>query len=159
MPARFWASRCDIPGMTYSLGLVNTDRGYRIALGRTVPVPARTVWAVFTTVSLWAEWGPPVTGVDYPDPTISEGTGGRVQAFGLFWIPFRIEAVADMAWTWSVWGQTPPADGHRVESLGPTTSRAVLELPLWAPWYLPLCLVALRTVARVARREQGDSRT
>jgi hypothetical protein len=144
--------------MPYSLRMVDTDRGYRIALGRTVDRPAPRVWAVLTTVSLWHEWGPTVTGVDAPDPTISEGTAGRVQAFGLRWIPFRIEAVDDMAWTWSVWGRTPPADGHRVESLGPTTCRAVLELPLWAPWYLPLCLIALRNVARVARREAVDAR-
>lgn len=143
--------------VTYSLGVISTDRGFRIALGRTVEAPADAVWTVLTTVARWQEWGPPVTGVDYPDSTISAGTRGRLRAFGLAWIPFRIETVDDAAWTWSVWGRTPPADGHRVESLGPRRCRALLELPLWAPWYLPVCLVALRNVAQVAERGPVDA--
>lgn len=53
----------------------------------------------------------------------------------------------DREWTWTVRGLTPPADGHRVEALGADRCRVVLELPLWAPWYLPLCWIALRNVA------------
>jgi len=132
----------------YDLSLIHTDRGRRIALARDVDAPAAAVWEVLTDVNRWEDWGPPVTDVDYPDRTITAGTTGRVQAFGFLWVPFRVETCWNYAWTWSVWGLTPPADGHRVEDLGGGRSRVVLELPLWAPWYLLLCRVALRNVAR-----------
>lgn len=140
----------DSAAVGYDVGLIGTDRGPRIAIGRTVSAPAEAVWDVLTDVTRWEEWGPPVTDVDYPERTIAEGTTGRVRAFGLRWIPFRIETVADFAWTWSVRGRTPPADGHRVVDLGGGRSRAVLELPLWAPWYLPLCALALWNVGSIA---------
>lgn len=139
--------------MGYDLGVVRSDRGLRIAIERTVSAPAEVVWEVLTDVTRWAEWGPPVTDVDYPGRTIVEGTSGRVQAFGGLWVPFRIESAADRAWTWTVWGRTPPADGHRVVALGDGHARVVLELPLWAPWYLLLCVFALRNIASIAERE------
>lgn len=156
-PCRFFPVSSEPWRVSHHLGIVQTDRGRRIEVGRDVPVPAATVWRVFTDVGLWHEWGPPVTDVDYPDRTISADTAGRVQAFGFLWVPFRIEVVEDMLWTWTVRGHAPPADGHRVDDLGEGTCRAVLELPLWAPWYLPLCLAALRNVARVARREHAEA--
>ena len=101
--------------------------------------------------------GPPVTAVEYPTREINPGTPGRLRAFGLVWIPFRIEHVGDCEWTWTVWGLTPPADGHGVEEMGEGRSRVYFQLPLWAPWYLPVCLVALRNVARLARETQRRS--
>lgn len=144
--------------MNLDLGLVRTDRGIRFVLGRELAVPAATAWRVLTDVDCWEEWGPPVTDVEYRSERISAGTSGRVRAFGLFWVPFRIEKVTDSSWTWTVRGQTPPADGHRVEAIGKGRSRVVLELPLWAPWYLPLCWVALRNVARVAEAAYAGER-
>lgn len=137
--------------MSADVSLTRSDRGPRIALARTVEAPAVAAWETLAHVSRWTEWGPPVTGVDYPHRTVTAGTAGRLRAFGLLWVSFRIEAVTDRAWTWTVGGLTPPADGHRVEDLGDGRSRVVLELPLWAPWYLPVCWLALRNVARVAR--------
>lgn len=145
--------------MSHDLSVVETDRGRRLVVSRTVDVPAATAWRVFTDVSLWHEWGPPVTAVDYPGETISPDTTGRVQVFGVHWVPFRIEAIADRCWTWTAWGKTPPADGHCVSDLGDGRCRISLELPLWAPWYLPLCLVALRNVTRVAQREDDTAGT
>ena len=136
--------------VTYDLGLVRTDRGRRIAVSRTVEAPSTTVYDVLTRVEHWPAWGPSVTAVEYEDEAIGAGTTGRVQAFGLLWVPFRIESVTDAAWTWTVWGRTPPADGHRVERLGDGRSRVVLELPLWALWYVPLCALALRNLASLA---------
>jgi hypothetical protein len=138
-----------------NVGMVRTDRGRRIEISREIEAPAATVWTLFTDVRYWPEWGPPVTDVETPETTISGGTTGRVQAFGVLWVPFRIEALEESLWTWSVRGLTPPADGHRVDELGPDRCRAVLELPLWAPWYLPLCWVALRNIAKIARQERG----
>jgi hypothetical protein len=105
---------------------------------------------VLTDVAYWPEWGPPVTDVDTTERTIDSATTGRVQAFGILWVPFSIERVAERCWTWTAWGRTPPADGHCVRALGDGRCRVSLELPLWAPWYLPLCAVALRNVAAVA---------
>jgi len=96
-----------------------------------------------------------VTDVEYPDERISPETSGRVQVFGLCWIPFRIETVDGMEWTWSVRGGTPPADGHGVEEMGDDRSRVFLQLPLWAPWYLPVSAVALGTLGRIARQERA----
>jgi hypothetical protein len=141
--------------MSYSLGLVRTDRGRRIAIGRDVAAAASTVWTLLTVVSNWEAWGPPVTAVEYPTREIKPDTAGRLNAVGLGWIPFRIEHVGDSEWTWTVWGRTPPADGHRVEPRGRDSCRVVLELPLWAPWYLPVCVVALRTIAREAQRRSA----
>lgn len=132
--------------------LVRTDRGQRIEIAREVSAPAGTVWELLTDVTYWEEWGPPVTDVDYPERTIRAGTDGRVQAFGVLWVPFRIETVEGYLWTWTVAGMTPPADGHRVDDLGDGRCRAVLELPLWAPWYLPLCWLALRNIATLAEK-------
>lgn len=133
--------------MTWDLSLVDTDRGRRIALGREVAAPASDVWAAFARPDRWSEWGPPVTGVDYDGEEVAAGTAGRIRALGLFWMPFRVESAADRAWTWTVAGLAPPADGHRVEDLGGGRCRAVLELPPWAPWYLPVCALALRNLA------------
>lgn len=130
-------------------GVVRTDRGLRCEVAREVAAPATAVWEVLTDVTRWTDWGPPVTGVEYPERTVSPGTGGRVQTFGVVWVPFRVETVREFCWTWTVRGFTPPADGHRVEDLGDGRSRVVLELPLWAPWYVVTCWLALRNVAGI----------
>lgn len=134
------------------VSLTRTDRGRRLEISREVKAPASMVWEILTDVSHWPEWGPPVTAVDTSTRTITADTIGRVRVFGLFWVPFQIEQFDRLLWTWSVWGLTPPADGHRVVEIDDQRSRAVLELPLWAPWYLLLCWFALRNIAVVARR-------
>lgn len=133
-----------------AISLVETDRGRRIEISRRVDAPAAVVWNLYTRVEHWGAWGPPVSDVEYPDREISAETDGLVQVFGLFWIPFRIETVDEYRWTWSVWGGTPPADGHRVDDLRADACRVALELPLWAPWYLPVCWLALHNIKRVA---------
>lgn len=130
-----------------TVSFVHTGDGRRIEVARDVSAPAGDAWEVLTDVTRWAEWGPPVTDVDYTRRTIEAGTTGRVQAFGVLWVPFRIETVEERRWTWTARGLTPPADGHRVEPLDGDRCRVALELPLWAPWYVPLCLMALRNVA------------
>lgn len=145
-------------GVRHDLRLVRTDRGPRIEIGRDVPTPAASAWAVLTNVSLWTEWGPSVTAVEYQGETINPQTSGRVRALGLFWVPFRIDTVEGMDWTWTVRGLTPPADGHGVEELGDQESRVYFQLPLWAPWYLLVCIVALRNIASAAQEEDESGR-
>lgn len=130
------------------LSLVETDRGRRIAVSRTVEAPATAVWEVLIDVTRWSDWGPLVTDVDYSGRTITAGTTGRVRILGALWVPFRVDTCWNFEWTWSVWGATPPADGHRVEDLGGGRSRVVMELPLWAPWYLAVCWLALARIGR-----------
>jgi hypothetical protein len=141
------------PDVTWDLSLVDTDRGRRIAIGREIGAPASDVWAAFARPDRWHEWGPPVTGVDYDGEAVAAGTAGRVRAFGLVWVPFRVTSAADRSWTWTVGGVAPPADGHRVEDLDEERCRAVLELPPWAPWYLPLCALALWNLAAATAAE------
>lgn len=139
--------------MKHGLSLVRTRRGRRIAVTREVAADARAVWRLFADTTRWTEWGPPVTDVEYAGREVSAHTSGRLQALWLLWLPFTVETVRGRQWTWTVRGFTPPADGHRVEGIADDRCRAVLELPLWAPWYLPLCLLALWNVARIAERE------
>lgn len=143
--------------MTYGVSLVRTDRGRRIAVTREVAAAPDVAWRLLAEVGRWSEWGPPVTDVEYPEPAVTEGTGGRVRVLGLLWVPFTVETVGDRSWTWTVRGLTPPADGHRVEALGEDRSRVVLELPLWAPWYVPLCLLATWLLARIAAAEAAPT--
>jgi hypothetical protein len=143
--------------MRYDLGLGRTERGPRIMIGREIPAPAAVVYNIMASVEHWAAWGPPVRAVDYDHETVTAGTTGRVLALGLYWVPFRIDSVTDSAWVWRVWEQTPPADGHRVEEVGDERSRAVLEVPLWAVWYLPLCALALWNIGSLA--ETSDEAT
>lgn len=136
--------------MPYDLALAWTDAGRRLELSRRVDAPAAAAWAVLTDVTRWPDWGPAVTGVDYPDRTVSAGTAGRVRLLRSVWVPFRIDEVSEYHWTWTVWGRTPPAYGHRVDVIGDGACRVVFELPLWAPWYLPICVVALESIATLA---------
>jgi hypothetical protein len=41
-------------------------------------------------------------------------------------------------------------DGHRVGAIDDDCSWTALQLALWAPWYLPLCLLALWLLSRRA---------
>jgi hypothetical protein len=132
------------------VGLESTPQGRRIVVSRRVNVPADDVWELFSETSHWPRWGPPVTAVEPADESIEAGMRGRIQALGVLWFPFRIERCANKHWTWSIWGFAPPADGHRVESTGPHSCRVGLELPLYAPWYVPLCLLALSNIASIA---------
>lgn len=141
--------------MNVSVGRRSTERGERITVRRRVEAPADVVWEVLTDTERWPDWGPPVTDVDYPDGEIVPDTTGDVEALGVLDVPFRIEDVDDEVWTWTAWGRTPPADGHRVEPIGDDACRVTLELPLWAPWYVPLCVVALRNVAGLVEDRDG----
>jgi len=97
-----------------------------------------------------------VRAVDAPARFIEAGMRGRVQtAIGL-WLPFEIdEWEAGAYWHWHVGGIA--ATGHRVESIDATSCRIVFTMPAWAPFYRPVCALAIERIARVAR-EQAAAR-
>jgi uncharacterized protein YndB with AHSA1/START domain len=131
------------------ISATHTSRGPRLTISRDIDAAPQAVWELIASTDRWHEWGPPVTGVDPAAARIEAGMEGRVQTYGDTWVPFTIDTCTDRYWTWSVKGWTPPADGHRVKSLSDGRTRMILELPLWAPWYLPLCVWALHNIASV----------
>jgi hypothetical protein len=135
------------------LDIASTPDGWRIEVSREVEAPASIAWRLLTRTRYWPDWGPPVTGVDPPDAEIDAGMEGRIQRVWSVWVPFRIQTCTDRRWTWTVIGRTPSAQGHRVESVGEDRSRIVLEVPLWAPWYVPNCWWALSNLERLCERE------
>lgn len=122
----------------------------RIEVARTVPVPPADAWDLLVETRHWPAWGPPVAAVEPADERIESGTTGHVTTLGGLTVPFSVETCTERRWTWRAYGRRPPADGHRVEPLEDGRSRIVLELPLWAPWYVPLCLLALHNLVRLA---------
>ena len=78
-----------------------------------------------------------------------DGARGRVRTPVGGWLPFEVTAVEPgHRWSWRVGGV--PATGHRVDPLGATRSRLVIEVPWWAAPYVVVCRVALRRLAVVA---------
>lgn len=75
---------------------------------------------------------------------------GRVQtAIGL-WLPFEIDQwQAGAYWHWRVGGVA--ATGHRVQSLDAGSCEIVFTMPAWAPFYRPVCALAIKRIARLAR--------
>jgi hypothetical protein len=134
-----------------AIRVARTPSGRRIEVSRTVDAPPAVAWDLTADTRHWPAWGPPVTAVDPADNELEAGLTGRVRALGLARVPFRIQTCEGHSWTWTVFGHTPPAAGHRVEPAGPERSRIVLELPLWAPWYVPMCVWALAKLGRLAK--------
>jgi len=60
---------------------------------------------------------------------------------------FAAWAAPGRAWRWRVAGVT--ATGPRVEALGPSRCRVVLEVPLWAAPCAVVCRMALGRMARL----------
>jgi len=115
----------------------------------TIHAPATTTWRLLTDTRAWPDWGPSVRAVDSPARFIGADARGQVQtALGL-WLPFRITAwEPDVFWAWSV--ADIPATGHRVTPISATTCKVAFTVPVWAPFYLPVCQAALRRLDRLA---------
>lgn len=126
-----------------------TKRGRRFRLTEVVDGSLPDVRPLLFAVEHWTEWGPFLTDVDYDYETVRANTEGSVQLLGGIWFPFRVEEVSDTFWRWSVAGLVPPADGHRVEQTEDRGVEVSFELPLWAPFYLPVCALALRSIRRM----------
>ena len=126
--------------------------GATLAVGRDVDAPPETAARALRDTRRWPEWSPSVRDVESTDRYVETGTTGRVRVAGV-WVPFRVTAATRLRWNWEV--ARIPATGHRVErySGDPGRCRAVVEVPLVAAAYVPVCR---RALARFAALVEGE---
>jgi hypothetical protein len=116
----------------------------------TINAPATVAWRLLTDTQAWPQWGPSVRSVEAPTRFITAGMRGRVQTSLGLWLPFAITHWEEgKAWSWTVAGI--PATGHLIEATGPDHCRVTFTIPAWAPFYVPVCRIALRRLATLAR--------
>ena len=126
--------------------LASTPDGRRIEVRERVAAPRDRVWKTLRDTETWTEWGPSVRAVDAPTRYIERGTEGRVRTVAGIWLPFEVQDCAPYRWTWDV--ANLPATGHRVEA-ATDGCVAVIEVPLLAAAYAPVCRRGLRALARL----------
>ncbi len=115
----------------------------------------RLAWCLLTDTRAWPRWGPSVRDVDAPARFIGPGATGRVRTAAGIWVPFSVTDWEDQVyWAWEVAGV--PATGHRVTPLAPGRCRVAFTVPAWAPFYLPVCRIALGRLAALARQSPPD---
>ena len=116
----------------------------------TINAPATVAWRLLTDTHAWPQWGPSVRTVEVPTRFITAGLHGRVQTTLGPWLPFEITDWEEGShWSWTVAGI--PATGHLIEA---TVSRQLprdLHDSRWAPFYVPVCRIALRRLDALAR--------
>lgn len=111
-------------------------------------------WALLTDTHAWSQWGPSVRAVDAPQRFISAGTRGRVQTMPGLWLPFEITDWEEgRVWAWRVGGI--PATGHRVTPVTASSCRVAFLIPRWAPFYVPVCRIALHRIASLVSSSAG----
>ena len=116
-----------------------------------VAAPAPRVWQLLIDTHTWPRWGPSLRAVDAPARFITTGLRGSVQTAPGFWLQFEITDWEEgRAWAWRVGGI--PATGHRVTPLTERSCRVEFTIPSWAPFYVPVCRLALRRLDALARR-------
>lgn len=122
----------------------------RPAVDRFIEASPDVVWRLLTDVNSWPSWGPSVRGAKLADGTSALSSQSR----GVVWtvlgarLPFRITRWEDgRRWDWTVTGV--PATGHEVvpEAGG---CRVRFEVPWWAVGYLPVCVLALQRLEKMA---------
>ncbi len=120
-----------------------------LEVAATLNSPAAVAWQLLTDTHTWPEWGPSVRAVAAPTRFITAGTRGRVQTTPGLWLPFAITDWEEgRAWGWRVAGV--PATGHRVTPLTTSSCRVAFTIPRWAPFYVPVCRLALRRLEVLA---------
>jgi len=134
--------------------------GATLAVGRDAEVSPAVAAEFLRDTRTWPDWGPAIDAVESDDRYVTRGTRGRVRVAGA-WLPFRVTACNGRRWDWRVSGL--PATGHRVDSYAgdPDRSRVVVEVPIVAAWYVPVCRRALDRFASLVeeRSKQTSSRT
>jgi len=120
------------------------------SVGRTVQAAPERAWGLLTDTTAWPLWGPSVRRVSCQERIIRQGSHGYIETPVRLRLPFLItEYVHGSYWSWSVAGAR--ATGHRVLHLAPQQCRIVFELPPSWILYRPVCLLALRRLARLLR--------
>lgn len=116
----------------------------------TINASATVAWRLLTDTHAWPQWGPSVRTVEAPTRFITAGMRGRVQTTLGPWLPFEITDWEEGShWSWTVAGI--PATGHRVIPVTETSCRVAFTIPRWAPFYVPVCRLALRRLDALAR--------
>ena len=126
--------------------------GATIAVGRDVDAPPERTARALRDTRRWPDWSPSVRDVESADRYVETGTTGRVRVAGA-WVPFRVTAATRLRWDWEV--ARVPATGHRVDRYAgePDRCRAVIEVPLIAAPYVPVCRRALDRFAALVEGE------
>lgn len=120
----------------------------------TIHAPQHAVWQLLTDTHAWSRWGPSVRAVDCPTRFISAGARGRVKTAVGLWLPFVVTGwKAGQFWCWCVAGV--PATGHRVAPVAANSCEVTFTVPVWAPFYLPVCRAAIRRIDLLACRTPG----
>jgi len=121
-----------------------------LEVSETIASSAAVAWALLTDTHAWSQWGPSVRAVEAPTRFITAGMRGRVQTTPGLWLPFQIADWEEgRAWAWRVAGV--PATGHRVTPVTESSCRVTFTIPRWAPFYVPVCRIALRRIASLAK--------
>ena len=124
---------------------------------RAIDVAPEVVWGVLVDTAVWPRWGPTVAGVELEageagvdgGTRIAAGSRGRVRTPVGLWLPFAVtEWVPGERWAWRVAGV--PATAHAVRPTGAGGAEVTIEVPWWAPAYLPVCELAVRRIAALA---------
>jgi hypothetical protein len=127
-----------------------------LEVSSTLDVPAAFAWALLTDTHAWPKWGPSVRAVEAPTRFIAAGMRGRLQTAPGLWLPFEITDWEEgRAWAWRVGGI--PATGHRVTALTARSCRVEFTIPSWAPFYVPVCRLALSRLDTLARPGTGGN--
>jgi len=132
-----------------------TREGATLAVGRDVAIPPAVAAEALRDTWTWTEWGPAIDGVESSDRHVRNGTTGRVRVGGA-WLPFRVTGCDARRWDWRIAGL--PATGHRVDRYAGDSDRCrvVIEVPLVAVGYVPVCRRALDRFAALVERETGQ---
>jgi len=119
-----------------------TREGCSFVIAREVDVSPEVAMEALRDTRTWSEWSPSIGAVESDDRYVREGSRGRVRVAGV-WLPFEVTAFSGRRWRWRVAGT--PATGHRVEAYAGDSERCrvVIEVPLVAAGYVPVCRRAL----------------
>ncbi|WP_245810881.1 SRPBCC family protein [Halorubrum halodurans] len=140
------------PGSTRSGSSSVAREGRTLAVAREVRVAPEVAMEALRDTRTWPDWSPAIGAVESEDRYVRAGTRGRVRVAGV-WVPFRLTSYSGRRWEWRVAGI--PATGHRVEGYAGDADRCrvVIEVPLVAAGYVPVCR---RALDRFAGLVEGD---
>lgn len=117
---------------------------------RRIDASAAEVWERLARTRHWSDWGPTVVATDPADALVEPGLRGTITTPVGVRLPFQVTAVEPgRRWAWRVAGI--PATDHLVEPDG-DGCLATIRIPTWAPFYAPVCALALRRIARDTER-------
>ncbi len=118
-------------------------------VSRDIQASPEKVWDILVDLDAWPQWGPTVSAAKLSeDGPLALGSRGEIRTPLGVWLPFSIvEFEPGRCWKWEVAGI--PATWHAVE---PTEEgcRVSFGAPWWATAYLPVGVVALARIARMA---------